>query len=101
MLNIEPGCPDFIVYIIEGRSLNDIVKQFRELIGRSYIAPEWAFGYQQSRWSYMNEDEIRTVVRKHKDAGIPLDAVYLDIDYMDGYKDFTVSEERFPDFPGS
>ena len=100
MLNIEPSCSDFTVYVIEGRSAYDIVKQFREMIGRSYIAPEWAFGYQQSRWSYMNEDEIREVVRKHRDAGIPLDAVYLDIDYMDGYKDFTVSEERFPDLPG-
>lgn len=98
MLNIHLGCPDFVVYIIEGRSAYDIVKQFRELIGRSYIAPMWAFGYQQSRWSYMNEDEVRTVVKKHRDAGIPLDAVYLDIDYMDGYKDFTVSEERFPNF---
>ena len=99
MLNIEPGCKDFTLYIIEGKSAYDIVKQFRELIGRSYIAPKWAFGYQQSRWSYMNEDEIREVVQKHRESGIPLDAVYLDIDYMDGYKDFTVSEERFPNFP--
>lgn len=98
MLNIHLGCPDFAIYIIEGRNAYDIVKQFRELIGRSYIAPMWAFGFQQSRWSYMNEDEVRTVVKKHRDAGIPLDAVYLDIDYMDGYKDFTISEERFPNF---
>ena len=87
MLNIEPSCNDFTVYIIEGKSAYDIVKQFRKMIGRSYIAPRWAFGYQQSRWSYMNEDEIRTVVKNHRDNGIPLDAVYLDIDYMDGYKD--------------
>ncbi|MBQ8134173.1 MAG: alpha-glucosidase [Clostridia bacterium] len=99
MLNIEPGCKDFTVYVIEGKSAYDIVKQFREMIGRSYIAPKWAFGYQQSRWSYMSEDEIREVVKKHRESGIPLDAVYLDIDYMEGYKDFTVSEERFPNFP--
>ena len=100
MLNIEPSCNDFTVYIIEGKSAYDIVKQFRKMIGRSYIAPRWAFGYQQSRWRYMNEDEIRTVVKKHRDSGIPLDAVYLDIDYMEGFKDFTVSEERFPDLLG-
>ena len=99
LLNIEPGCKDFTVYVIEGKSAYDIVKQFREMIGRSYIAPKWAFGYQQSRWSYMSEDEIREVVKKHRESGIPLDAVYLDIDYMEGYKDFTVSEERFPNFP--
>ncbi len=99
MLNIKPGTGDFVLYLIEGKSAYDVVRQFRAMIGRSYIAPRWAFGFQQSRWSYMDEDEIREVVRRHREKGIPLDAVYLDIDYMDGYKDFTVSDERFPDFP--
>ena len=99
MLNITPAEKDFVAYIIEGKSAYDVVRQFRGMIGRSYIAPLWAFGFQQSRWSYMNEDEIREVVRRHRENGIPLDAVYLDIDYMEGYKDFTTSDERFPDFP--
>lgn len=97
-LKITPSVPDFTVYVIEGKGAYDIVKQFRKIIGRSYIAPRWAFGFQQSRWSYMNEDEIREVVRGYRENGIPLDAIYLDIDYMEGYKDFTVSDERFPDF---
>ena len=90
---------DCIVYTIEGESLKDIVKQFRQLIGTSYIPPKWAFGYQQCKWSYMNEDEIRDVVRNHRENNIPLDAVYLDIDYMDHYKDFTINEKTFPEFP--
>lgn len=89
---------DCIVYVIEGDSLKDIVKQFRELIGQSYVAPKWAFGYQQSRWSYETEDEVRAVVEGHHGRDIPLDAVYLDIDYMERYKDFTVDEEQFPEF---
>ncbi len=89
---------DCVIYKIDGESLKDIVKQFRKLIGQSYIPPKWAFGYQQSRWGYMNEDDVREVVKKHHGQGIPLEAVYLDIDYMERYKDFTVDEERFPDF---
>ena len=46
------------LYIIDGSSEKDIVKQFRGLIGRSYIAPPWGFGYGQSRWSYMTADEV-------------------------------------------
>lgn len=88
------------IYVIEGSSLKDIVKQFRELIGRSYIAPKWAFGYQQSRWGYETEDDVRKVVEGHHGNGIPLDAVYLDIDYMERYKDFTIDKEKFPDFAG-
>lgn len=86
------------VYIIDGDGLEDIVRQFRRLIGRSYIAPKWAFGYGQSRWSYYSEDEVREVVRQHRENHIPLDMVYLDIDYMERYKDFTVNKKTFPQF---
>ncbi len=88
------------VHIITGDSMKDIVKEFRALIGRSYIPPLWGFGYGQSRWSYMSADEVREVVKKHRSSGIPIDSVYLDIDYMKDYKDFTVDGERFPDFEG-
>lgn len=89
---------NFAIYLIEEDSLENIAKRFREMIGRSYIAPKWAFGYGQSRWSYMNEEEIREVVRKHRENHIPLDSVYMDIDYMERYKDFTINEEAFPNF---
>lgn len=97
-LSISPEDMNLDFYIIEGDSLLDIVKQFRQMIGRSYIAPKWAFGYGQSRWSYMDEDEIREVVRNHRENGVPLDSVYMDIDYMERYKDFTINEDAFPDF---
>lgn len=87
------------LYIIHGNSLKDIVHQFRGLIGRSYIAPKWAFGYGQSRWGYCSADEICEVVHQHRKNHIPLDSIYLDIDYMDHYKDFTINEKAFPDFP--
>lgn len=89
---------DCVIYVIDGDGPKDIVKQFRRLIGRSYIPPKWAFGYQQSRWGYLCEEDIRTVVRGHHGQGVPLDAVYLDIDYMEDYKDFTVDEKKFPQF---
>ena len=72
--------------------------QFRQLVGRSYIPPKWAFGNAQSRWSYMNEDEVREVVANYRANHMPLDAVVLDIDYMERYKDFTVDAQRFPRF---
>ena len=91
---------DLYVYMITGDSDLDIVKQFRGIIGRSYIAPKFAFGYGQSRWGYKTEDDFRTVVKKYRENHVPLDMVYMDIDYMQDYKDFTVNEERFPDFEG-
>lgn len=98
-LKITLSEPDADVYVMTGESILDIVKQFRQLIGRSYIPPKWAFGYQQSRWGYMNEDDIREVVKRHREKKIPLESIYMDIDYMERFKDFTVNQERFPDFP--
>lgn len=96
ILKVTTG-KDSDVYVITGDGLKDIVCQFRTLIGQSYVAPRWAFGYQQSRWGYDCENDIREVVDGYHKNQIPLDAVYLDIDYMEAYKDFTVDKERFPD----
>ncbi|MCR5609946.1 MAG: alpha-glucosidase [Lachnospiraceae bacterium] len=86
------------LYIIHNNSDLEIVKEFRKLIGQSYVAPYWAFGYQQCRWSYATSDAVRCVLKKHKENSIPLDAIYLDIDYMDSFKDFTINKENFGDF---
>ncbi len=89
---------DFDIYIIEQDKPLDIVREFRGLIGQSYIPPFWAFGYQQCRWSYHNAEAVENVIKSYDDAEIPLDCVYLDIDYMERYKDFTVNREAFPNF---
>ena len=97
-LVITPKEPDLDLYIIDGADEKSIIKEFRQLIGRSYVAPKWAFGYAQSRWSYMNKEEVREVVKNYRDNHIPLDSVILDIDYMESYKDFTINQEAFSDF---
>lgn len=97
-LIITVNCGDYNLYVIEETELLDIVKEFRKLIGQSYIAPKWAFGYQQSRWGYRSEDDLRDVVNGYEKEDFPLEAVYMDIDYMERYKDFTLNMETFPEF---
>ena len=50
---------DLYLYVIEGETPYDIVKQFRKIIGRSYIPPKFAFGFGQSRWGYTTADDFR------------------------------------------
>lgn len=97
-LKIQAADWNLDLYVITGEDVKKIVRQFRGLIGRSYIPPLWAFGYGQSRWGYKSEDDVRQVVRRHRKLGLPLDSVYLDIDYMERFKDFTLNPETFPDF---
>ncbi len=90
---------DLYLYVIDGESAYDVVRQFRKIIGRSYIPPKFAFGFGQSRWGYKTKEDFRNVADGYRSNRIPLDLIYMDIDYMQDYKDFTVNEEEFPDFP--
>ena len=100
-VRITPEDWDMDVYIIEGKEVLDIVKAFRTLIGRSYIPPKWAFGYGQSRWGYQSADDIRKVVKGYRDNGIPLDSVYMDIDYMERFRTLPSMKRLFRNFQNS
>lgn len=89
--------PDYDLYVLSGGDENELCREFRALIGRSYIPPKWAFGLAQSRWGYKTEEDVREIARQYKEHGLPLDMICMDIDYMQGYADFTVNKERFPD----
>ena len=90
---------DLNLYVIDGDSPYDIVRQFRHIIGRSYIPPKFAFGFGQSRWGYKTKEDFRKVAAGYRENHIPLDMIYMDIDYMDSYKDFTLGESFRADFP--
>ena len=97
-LQVSCADADLNLFVIEGDSPYDIVKQFRKIIGRSYIPPKYAFGFGQSRWGYKTKEDFRKVADGYRENKIPLDMVYMDIDYMQDFKDFTLHEENFPDF---
>lgn len=88
----------FAQYIITGRNVREIVHQYVNLTGQNIAFPIWAFGYQQSRWSYFTEDEVLDVARNFRERGIPCDVIYLDIDYMDNYKVFTWNPKGFKNY---
>lgn len=97
-LKITTQSENMDFYIIEDDSLKKIVHAFREMIGKSYIPPKWGFGYQQSRWGYSCEEDFYEVANQYEIHNIPLESIYMDIDYMERYKDFTVDRINFPHF---
>ncbi|MDQ7825440.1 MAG: glycoside hydrolase family 31 protein [Candidatus Eremiobacteraeota bacterium] len=94
----EKGDLDY--YFIWGPSMKKVISSYTELTGRMELPPLWALGYQQSRWSYFPEEKVREVARSFRKHKIPCDVIYLDIDYMDGYRVFTWDKTRFPDPAG-
>lgn len=97
LFSFHTETPDYDLYLLSGGNENAVCKEFRTLIGRSYIPPKWAFGLAQSRWGYKTEEDVREVARQYKEHDLPLDMICMDIEYMQDYADFTVNKERFPD----
>ncbi len=88
----------FYLYVFEATSLPSLVQAFTRLTGRAPLPPLWSLGHQQCRWSYPDEATIRELASQFRQRKIPCDTLVLDIDYMDEYRVFTSSRERFPSF---
>ncbi|HPZ09099.1 MAG TPA: glycoside hydrolase family 31 protein [Candidatus Eremiobacteraeota bacterium] len=84
-------------YFIYGPEIKRVISSYTFLTGRMELPPLWALGYQQSRWSYYPDWKVISIAQNFRDRQIPCDVIYLDIDYMDGYRVFTWDKERFPD----
>ncbi len=88
---------DLVYYVFAGPTPRAVVERYTELTGRTPLPPLWALGFHQSRWGYRSEGELLALAREFRAREIPCDALYLDIDYMDGFRVFTWDPERFPD----
>lgn len=84
-------------YFIYGPQMQDVVTTYTDLTGKPELPPLWALGYHQCKWSYYPESNVKEVTAKFRELKIPCDAIYLDIDYMEGFRCFTWNKEYFPD----
>jgi alpha-glucosidase len=96
---IEMSAPDGPIdyYVIAGPTVSDVVRRYTDLTGKAPLTPLWALGYQQSRWGYSSDPEVRAIAQHLRSDRIPADVVWMDIDYQDRYRPFTVDKTKFPD----
>jgi alpha-glucosidase len=83
-------------YVFEGPGIKQVLRKYTNLTGRAPLPPKWALGYQQSRWSYYPDKELYRLKNEFRSRNIPCDVFYLDIDHMNGYRDFTWDKTSFP-----
>jgi len=85
-------------YLFAGPTPRKVIEQFTALVGRTPLPPLWSLGYQQSRYSYYPESRVREIAKTLREKKIPADAIYLDIDYEENHRSFSVDQSRFPSF---
>lgn len=83
-------------YFLYGEDLLNVSAQYALLTGKAEMPPMWALGYQQCKWSYYPEQKVKEITSKLREVKIPCDSIYLDIDYMEGFRCFTWDKEKFP-----
>lgn len=83
-------------YFIYGPQLLKVVETYHQLTGVPELPPLWSLGYQQCKWSYFPETKVRDICQEFRTRKLPCDAIYLDIDYMDGFRCFTWNPDHFP-----
>jgi alpha-glucosidase len=94
----EGGPLDY--YFIDGPTPKQVLQGYAYLTGKPPLPPLWALGFQQSRYSYTPESRVREIATRLRNDRIPADVIYLDIDYQDRNRPFTVDSKTFPTFPG-
>jgi alpha-glucosidase len=84
------------LFFFNGPSQPEVTKQYQEsAVGLPAMQQYWTFGYHQCRWGYRNWTELRGIVESMKASNIPMETIWLDIDYMDQYRDFTLDPVTF------
>ncbi|SDS40169.1 TIM-barrel domain-containing protein [Opitutus sp. GAS368] len=89
--------PSFPILVIDRDSPQAVLGELARLTGHMPLPPLWALGYQQCRWSYQPAARVREIADSFRARQIPCDVLWMDIDYMDGFRVFTFSPKEFPD----
>jgi alpha-glucosidase len=76
-----------------------VLHSWARLSGAPALPPGWALGHQHSGSGTGSEREVRATAAAYRDRGLPLAALHLGAEHLDGCRVFTTDTARFPDLP--
>lgn len=51
------------VFFLDGPTLEEVVRQYQQLVGRPAMPPAWSLGFHQCRWGYRTVEDVAAVVK--------------------------------------
>lgn len=88
------------ITLLFGTDPKNVTERYHDLVGKPVLTPKWALGWHQCRWGYTGTDDLMKNVAGYQDNNLPLDVQWVDIDYMNDYRDFTVDpRDQWKDLP--
>ncbi|KAF7976546.1 hypothetical protein HWV62_6195 [Athelia sp. TMB] len=77
-------------------SPTELIAQYVSAIGKPMLPPYWSLGFHLCRWGYHTAQDLVDNVAAMREANIPLETQWTDIDIYDALRDFTVSPSSHP-----
>lgn len=88
-------CGSFNLFHFIAENPHSLSQVLSEITGPQRLPPIFSLGYHQCRWNYFSQDELMEVDKKFNEFQIPLDTLWLDIEYTDKKKYMTWNS-KFP-----
>ena len=90
------------VFLIGGKTPEEILRSYRMLTGFPQMPPLWSFGIWMSRMTYFSADEVNDICDRLRQEHYPCDVIHLDTGWFrtDWLCEWKFNPERFPDPKG-
>lgn len=89
----ESGVID--IFFLLGKEPLDVFREYTALTGTAPLPQMFTLGYHQSRWNYVDQEDVAQISEKFDIHDIPMDVIWLDIEYTDDKKYFTWDSRKF------
>lgn len=91
------GIFDFFIFL--GPEPDLVIQQYTNIIGTTMMPPYWSLGFHLCRYGYKTLNRTKQIWQQTRQAKIPFDTQWNDIDYMNKNNDFTYDRVNYAGLP--
>lgn len=87
------------ISLMFGSNPNEVTQRYHAIVGNPVLTPMWALGWNQCKFGDRSTEDYETAVKGYEDNNLPLDTLWMNVDYMEEYRNFEVDTVTFKGLP--